>query len=78
MIRVNLEKAKGLSHATRRAKREQEFAPYDEMIAKQIPGKSAQEAEASRAAIRSKYDSVQRQIDAARDVETLKAILSTM
>ena len=44
MITVNINKAKAIAHDVRRAKRAEEFAPLDEIIAKQIPGKSATEA----------------------------------
>ena len=72
MIVVNLDKAKNIAHSIRREAREQEFAPHDAVIAKQIPGKSAVEAEAARQAIRDKYAEVQTQIDAAQDVDSLK------
>jgi hypothetical protein len=72
MIVVNLDKAKNIAHNIRREAREQEFAPHDAVIAKQIPGKSATEAEAARQAIRDKYAEVQTQIDAAQDVDSLK------
>lgn len=72
MIVVNLDKAKNIAHSIRREAREQEFAPHDAVIAKQIPGKSATEAEAARQAIRDKYAQVQTQIDAAQDVDSLK------
>jgi hypothetical protein len=77
MIRVNLSKAKGIAHDKRRAARAKEFEPLDEVIAKQIPGKSATEAEASRQVIRDKYAVAQTNIDAATSVEELKAVLAT-
>jgi hypothetical protein len=36
MIVINIEKAKGIAHEIRRAKRAEEFAPYDEVIMKQF------------------------------------------
>jgi len=77
-IKINLTKAKVIAHENRRAKRAEEFAPLDDIIAKQIPGKSAQEAEAERQQIRNKYDAIQTQIDAATNVTTLKTILNNM
>jgi hypothetical protein len=74
-IAINLNKAKGIAHDIRRAKRAEEFAPHDEIISKQIPGVTAAEAEAARQAIREKYAVVQAQIDAAQDVQALKAAL---
>ncbi len=52
MIVINLDKAKVIGHDMRRAARAEEFAPYDKIIAAQIPGQSAADAEAVRAAIR--------------------------
>ena len=75
MIRVNMEKARAITHDRRRIAREREFAPHDAVIAKQIPGKSASEAEASRAGIRAKYDAMQAEISGAADPEALKAII---
>ena len=78
VVDINLPKAKEIAHEKRRAKREVEFAPHDNIIAKQIPGKSLQDAETARAAIRTKYDTVQTDIDAAADVATLKTVLGGM
>lgn len=75
VVDINLPKAKEIAHDRRRAKRAEEFAPHDEIIAKQIPGKNLQDAENARAAIRAKYDTVQADIDAASDVASLKTIL---
>jgi len=76
MITVNLDKAKGIAHEKRRAARAEEFAPHDEVIAKQIPGVSAEEAEAARQAIREKYAAIQSDIDAATDVGDLTDIVN--
>ena len=75
MITVNIDKAKGIAHDIRRAARAEEFKPFDEIIAKQIPGVSAQEAEAARQAIREKYSEMQAAIDAAGTVDEIKAAL---
>jgi hypothetical protein len=72
MIKINLNKAKEVAHAKRRAVREIEFKPFDEIIAKQIPGKNAQAAEAARQAVRDYHATVQAEIDAAETVEELK------
>lgn len=74
-IQVHLDKAKLIAHDRRRAARAEEFAPHDEIIAKQIPGKSAQAAEAERAKIRVKYDLMQTAIDAAKTPDEIKAAL---
>lgn len=67
-------KAKEAAHEIRRAKRAEEFAPYDEIIAKRIPGQKAA-AEADRQRIRDKYAQLQTQIDAAQGVEELRQML---
>ena len=72
MITVNVDKAKGIAHEVRRAKRAEEFAPLD--VKATIPSE-ATAAEEARAAIRIKYAGVQTSIDAAADVDALKAIV---
>ena len=72
MITINVDKAKGIAHEVRRAKRTEEFAPLD--IKATIPSEAAA-AEEARAAIRAKYEGVQTSIDAAADVDALKAIV---
>jgi hypothetical protein len=78
MITINIEKAKAVAHHTRRAAREVEFKPFDAIIAKQIPGPSAAEAEAARQAIREKYVEVQADIDAATEVAELSVIVASL
>jgi len=75
MITVNLDKAKGIAHDVRRAKRTEEFAPLD--IKATIPAEAAA-AEEARAAIRTKYAVLQTNIDAAADVDSLKSIVDGM
>jgi hypothetical protein len=78
MIIINIDKAKGIAHDIRRAKRAEEFAPYDEVIMKQIPDANATEAEASRQAIRDKYATIQTNIDSTADVESLTTLVSEL
>ena len=78
MITVNLTKAKTIAHDVRRAKRAEEFAPFDEIIMKQIPGADTDAAEVSRAAVRTKYATVQTNIDAAADVAALKTVVESI
>ena len=59
MIKINLNKAKEITHSSRRIAREKEFEPYDAIIMKQIPGNDVTEAEKSRAEIRDKYAKIQ-------------------
>jgi hypothetical protein len=73
MITINIDKAKAIGHDMRRAARTEEFKPYDEAIAKQIPGTEG--AEAARQAIRDKYAAIQAQIDSAQTPEEIKAAL---
>ena len=73
-ITININKAKTVAHDIRRAARSVEFQPYDEAIAKQIPGQ-AEGAEAARATIRAKYAAMQTAIDAASTVDEIKAAM---
>ena len=75
MIVINVTKAKAIGHDMRRAARAAEFAPYDDAIAKQIPGQ-AEGAEAARQAIREKYAAIQTAIDAAVTPDEIKAALA--
>jgi hypothetical protein len=74
MIVVNIDKAKAIGHDMRRAARTEEFKPYDDAIAKQIPGQM-EGAEAARQAIREKYATSPAQIDAAQTPEEIKTAL---
>ena len=78
MIVINIDKAKGIAHDIRRAKRAEEFAPYDEVIMKQIPDANATEAEASRQSIRDKYATIQTNIDATDDVTSLTTLVGEL
>jgi hypothetical protein len=71
---IDLTKAKNIGHDMRRAARAEEFKPFDEAIAKQIPGQS-DGAEIARQAIRDKYAAVQADIDAAETPDEIKAAL---
>ena len=71
----DITKAKVIAHATRREKREAEFKPYDDIIAKQIPGESTSDAETARAEIRTKYATMQTNIDKATTTSKIKEAL---
>jgi hypothetical protein len=75
-VEVDLPQAKEIGHNMRRAKRAEEFAPHDDIIAKQIPGHDAAEAEVARQAIRDKYAEMQDAIDAATTPEEIKTALT--
>ena len=74
MIKINLDKAKAIAHEARRAARAAEFEPFDNAIAKQIPGQM-DGAEAERQKIRDKYAALQTQMDAAQTPDELKALM---
>ena len=74
MITINVTKAKIIAHNKRRVARAEEFKPYDDAIAKQIPGQ-ADGAEAARVAIRAKYATMQTAIDAASTIDEIKAAM---
>ena len=78
MITINLDKAKAIAHDKRRQLRAEEFAPYDEVIAKQIPGADAVAAEFERVQIREKYAFLQESIDLATTPEAIKAALEAV
>ena len=75
MITINITKAKAIAHDKRREARTEEFKPHDEIIIKQIPGADATAAEAARAAIRTKYDTMQTAIDSASTVDAIKSAM---
>ena len=74
-VDVDLDKAKDIGHDIRRAQREAEFAPFDAIIMKQIPGNSAAEAEEARQQIRFKYALIQDVIEAAETPDEIKSAL---
>lgn len=75
MITINMDKARVIAHDRRRAARAVEFAPLDEVIAKQIPGNDAAETEVKRREIREKYAAIQQEIDGAEDAGRLTEIV---
>ena len=74
-VAVDLGKAKDIGHDIRRQQRAEEFAPFDEIIAKQIPGADALTAEASRQDIRDKYALIQDVINASKTPDEIKSAL---
>ena len=72
MIQIDMLKSKEIAHNKRRAARALEFAPLD--IQATIPT-MAEQAEAKRAEIRDKYDTIQVQINDADSVDVLKEIV---
>jgi hypothetical protein len=77
-IDQDLDRCRVIGHDIRRAKRAEEFAPHDELIAKQIPGADAAAAEAARQVVRDKYAEVQDAIDAAETPDDIKVVLETV
>jgi hypothetical protein len=78
MIVVNMDKARTIAHDLRRAARSQEFQPWDQIIAAQIPGTDPTAAEQARQAIREKYQQVQISMDQCTNVQDLKNIIDGM
>ena len=74
-IDVDLDQCRAIGHDIRRTKREAEFAPFDAIIMKQIPGNSAAEAEEARQQIRFKYALIQDVIEAAETPDEIKSAL---
>jgi hypothetical protein len=74
-VEVDLDRCRAIGHDIRRAKRAEEFAPFDEVIAKQIPGKDAAQAEAKRQEIRDHFAEVQDAIDEAASPFEIKVAL---
>ena len=74
-VAVDLGKAKDIGHDKRRAARTEAFAPFDEIIAKQIPGADTLAAEAARVAIRDKYALIQDAINVSETPNEIKSVL---
>ncbi len=74
-VHIDVDHAKEIAHSRRRAKRDDEMQPFDEIIARQIPGKSAVDAEAERQKIRDRYALIQAAIDSASSADDLKSII---
>ena len=70
MITINITKAKNIVHDARRTARSAEFAPLD--IKATIPSEAVA-AEAARALVRTKYATMQAEIDAATTINALTA-----
>lgn len=71
----DLDKSKVVAHDLRRSNREKLFRPYDEIIAKQVPGSDAAQAEKERKKIRDADDVNQIAMDAATTTTELKSLL---
>lgn len=71
----DIDRCRAIGHDMRRAARAAEFAPHDDVIAKQIPGADAVAAEEARQEIRQKYADMQDAIDAALAPAEIKAAL---
>jgi hypothetical protein len=74
-VEHDLDKCKEIGHDRRRQQRAEEFAPYDDVIAKQIPGADAIAAEEARQAIRDKYALIQDVIEGASTPDEIKTAL---
>jgi hypothetical protein len=74
-IEHDLDRCREIGHDRRRQQRAEEFAPYDEVIAKQIPGADAVAAEDARQQIRDKYALIQDVIEGASTPDEIKTAL---
>ena len=74
-VTEDVTKAKVIAHGTRRDKRAEEFKPHDETISLNIPGTDTSAAETSRASIRTKYATMQTNIENASDIAGIKTAL---
>jgi hypothetical protein len=74
-VEHDIDRCRAIAHDKRRTARAEEFAPYDDIIAKQIPGADAAAAEFKRVQIREKYAFLQESIDLATTPEAIKAAL---
>ena len=72
MITINIDKAKTIAHAVRRAARAEEFKPLD--VKATIPSE-ATAAEAARQVVRDKYAAMQTAIDLATTTDEIKAAM---
>lgn len=75
-IEFNLSKAKEIAHELRRQKRDELMAPYDDIVAKNIPGSDIQGAEQMRATIRAMYEVVQNDIDNAINFNQIEVFVN--
>ena len=76
-ITIDIERMKELAHTIRRRKRDEEFEPFDEIIARQIPGAETEGAELKRLEIREKYIQIQTAIDNAASYSELPQEVKT-
>jgi hypothetical protein len=74
-VEHDLDRCKEIGHDRRRQQRAEEFKPYDEVIAKQIPGADAVAAEEARQQIRDKYALIQDVIEGASTPDEIKTAL---
>jgi len=74
-VEHDLDKCKEIGHDRRRQQRAEEFKPYDDVIAKQIPGADAIAAEEARQQIRDKYALIQDVIEGASTPDEIKTAL---
>lgn len=73
-LTVDLARARDIAHQLRRWERDAAFRPWDDIVARQIPGRTG-EAELARERIRQRDAELQREIDAATSAQQLMALL---
>lgn len=72
----NMSIAREIAHAKRRQKRDVDFAPYDRVISKQIPGDDQDAAESARQSIRVIDAAIQAEIDAVTTEQDLRLLMA--
>lgn len=77
-VEPDITEAKQLAHEFRRKKREQEFAPLDAVISKQIPGSNLVKLEQDRQNVRNKYADIQTVIDSTDDISELTTLADSL
>lgn len=73
MVKVDIIKARDIAHSIRRSKRDNEFISIDGNIVNVVVTDTA---ESDRVALRTKYASMQNDIDAASTTEELNTIIN--
>jgi len=76
-LTIDIEKAKSIAHSIRRAQRDIELKPFDEIISRQIPGTDLNIIEVERQKIRDKFSILQENINKASSVEEILKTLNS-
>ena len=75
LVKENISKSKTIAHEKRRINRKKEFKPYDDEVALNISDSKVAAAETERVKIRTKYATMQTNIDNATNIAGIKSAL---